>query len=197
MPMDPTEIASSSTATTCGAGLQPSDADADWHMGHMWLFWTAPSDSHPPFRGYYPDGSDIPREVWDNPKKLRPFLMKNAVQGIYKVDRSAQSLMEELDAGQRSHRQRTWAIGPAQKFKLESICRLPRTVIQVASGKYSCNDDLTDCHNCSSWAIEVLCRTMDDDKFIVCTSPKRLKRVEAAIWGDNLFPLAKARGSGS
>ncbi|MBF0336539.1 MAG: hypothetical protein HQL05_01780 [Nitrospirae bacterium] len=37
--------------------------------------------------------------------------------------------------------------------------------------------------NCSSWAIKTLVKSKENDCFITCDHPKRLKYVEKAIWG--------------
>jgi len=171
-----------------GTGLRPSKADDKWHMGHMWLFWEKGAGPHPPYRGYYPDGSDLPKRIWDNPSQLRRYLINNSVKGVYRVDKSACEIME-ADPDQHTHREKTWSIDKIQKYLIETLCHIPTGVTEVEFGRYSCNEELTDCHNCSSWALWVINQV--DENLVKCDRPKRLQQVERSIWGDHLNPSEK------
>ncbi|MBF0608693.1 MAG: hypothetical protein SFH39_17955 [Candidatus Magnetobacterium sp. LHC-1] len=161
-----------------GVGLQQSRDDHRLNMGHMWLRWYDEDEGRFQYRGYYPVMEDLPDT---HPSELREHLCFEVVRGCYKDDIEARIIEEEID--KNSYLVKCWDFSVEQHDKVLQYCRLPEGRSYVISGHYSCNEKITYADNCSSWTIKTLVKAKDDDGFITCDRPKRLKHVERAIWG--------------
>ena len=149
-------------------------------MGHMWVYWTNAEGPHPPYRGFYPDITDIPPE-YEDPKTWPRFFAKHSVRGECRVDIYAMELTEQ---SREKLRDKKWTIDHEKKDRLERICFIPEDRISIHKGRYSWNKRRADWDNCSSWAIKIVNQVMDDANFIICNRPKRLQHVVRAIWGE-------------
>lgn len=162
--------------------LQRSRDDANWHMGHMWVFWREPESSGAEYRGYYPKLNCVP-PGHRHTEGLRTYLIENEVPGQYIRDDDAAAL-QEADTPLPILTKR-WPCAAHEFNRLLATCYLPVGCDEQEEGHYSCSEQLLHTHNCSSWSIA---RINDAAKaaLVSCDRPKRLKYVEAAIWGDEL-----------
>jgi len=168
------------TLAHIGTAVKPSRNDDEWHLGHMWLFWNESQQGSLDSRGYYPDVSVVPDAYLTN-NGLRRYLITNRVPGCYMRDSVE---MNNLDQRCLSGevRQKVWAQTGTAIDRLEAKCPIPLGEKIVQQGDYSCNEDFSDTENCCSWAISVI-NYATQQVLIRCDRPKRLGRVEEAIWG--------------
>lgn len=162
-------------------GLLPSRYDEDDNMGHVWLFWLGTESPLQSFRGFWPDPDDpIPPEYVAN---KRQFFYENSVRGLIRVDYRAMELMRRFGP---QCRHVSWSLQPAERLLLDFHGFVPARKDHRVFGRYSCNEDRLEWHNCSSWAKWVLDTIGGENSFFSCSRPKRLTGV---------FDLPKATGT--
>lgn len=162
-----------------GTHLFPRRADSQYHMGHMWIYWTATAIllAH---RGYWPIFSLIPKE-FRHPSKYREFLISNFVPGRY-LDESMNPITVRIMGPFREEvLDQRWSIDTLGRTRVQLRCYIPMGCDGVDEGLYSCDENREDCENCSSWALNILRGTVGDPNFLPCERPKRLRYVEQAI----------------
>ncbi len=157
-------------------GLLPSRHDADDRMGHVWLFWLGTEGPLQSIRGFWPDPDDIPEDAGP----LREFFYVHSVGGLIRVDYRAAEFMRRY---QSQFRHMTWTISDSERLLLDFLCFVPPRRDSTPFGRYSCNEDRADWHNCSSWAKSVLDALAGINAFFSCDRPKRLRYVQHEIWG--------------
>ncbi|MBF0608661.1 MAG: hypothetical protein SFH39_03295 [Candidatus Magnetobacterium sp. LHC-1] len=137
-----------------GVGLLPSRNDTKRHMGHMWLRWYDDKEGKFQYRGYYPVVADIPPDIADS--ELRKYFCNKGVKvrGCYMDDIEARESEESMNKHQ--YLVKCWDILGEQYDMVLQDCFLLEDEIFVVSGFYSCDEDIDDADNCSSWAIKKL-----------------------------------------
>jgi hypothetical protein len=169
---------------TLGTYLFPSVADEQYHMGHMWIYWTDGNDD-PPSRGYWPIFTAIPKE-FRNAEAARSFLITDKVPGRFEDESVNPELTETM---KNQARERKWTINIGQKMWLELRCGIDLGEDGKDEGFYSCDEKREDCDNCCSWSVKVMYDATKNPDFLRCTRPKRLRHVEMAIWGSSIVSL--------
>lgn len=166
-----------------GVLLFPSRADAEYHMGHLWIIWTRAGATESPSRGYRPDYSQIPKE-FRSPSKYRDYFIANAVPGQIVNEAFRDDTVKVLKQQRNDVRETGWPIDARGLAHVELEGFIPHGHYVFTKGKYSCDLKREDCDNCSSWGLKVVRGAMHDPGFLPCERPKRLRDVEHAIWGD-------------
>jgi hypothetical protein len=163
-----------------GANVVPSRADTANRMGHMWIFWT--EDTGVPHRGYWPDFSQIPKDVRRS-GDYREFFLQNRVPGRY-VNESLNVLTKGMvEVAGDKIRTRSWPMSQQEGVRFGLRCVIAPDKDGTDEGFYSCDEGRADSENCCSWALKVMREAKRDAGFVPCDYPKRLSRVEIAIWG--------------
>ena len=160
-------------------GLLPSNYDQDDRMGHVWLLWCARQTYLQEFRGYWPHPEDyahIPAG------ERRKYFYENSARGLIMVDYRAKEFMRRY--GRDTCRFASWLLTDDEKIFLEFLCWIPPQTDSREDGRYSCNLNRNDWHNCSSWVKSVFDRIGGADSFFTCKQPKRLKYIQLVLWGE-------------
>jgi len=148
-------------------------------FGHMWVYWKEEKDNfYPHCRGYYPVEEDVPSVARDSRMQILKFFARNFVRGFYRVDVRARRIMQEK-IDQIFYKE--WKITKEQLNALMVKCHFPDEKDYKLEGRYSWNRKQPNWNNCSSWAIKVVCKIMNNPTFLTCNSPKQLSSVKAEI----------------
>ena len=130
---------------TISVHLAPSTPE-EHEPGHMAAAWARVPDARH-FRGFVFDVSDLPEE-FQTAERWRDYLFDHTVPGHVIQDKRMAALVRHRRGSLLSQE---WAAEPAQVRELESLTKTGQT------GRYSFNpDDHPGCHNCVTWATEVV-----------------------------------------
>lgn len=130
-----------------GVKICPSRAKDENDPGHMGIYWTEEeSASDKVFRGFFFDVTDLPDEC-QHPSRWRDYLFDHTVPGWIRND----VIMRDHYENRRDQlRSRTWTVERRQ-FETLQTAATPRQF-----GSYSFNPDTLRCHNCVTWAVDVI-----------------------------------------
>lgn len=183
--------------TEAGVGLLPSRVvpDPDMEYGHMWIFWDVADPEPLPYRGFWPDLTEVPPEIDINDKEaLTTFIRQFSVTGLLFIDESAY----DVHRGKRKAAcyDAFWTLSAEEQRRLHTRFYvkhfIPTGEKKIRRGRYSWNRSRRDWDNCSSWAIKLVSRVVGDCAFLRCRKPKDLSVVTRDIWGDSAPPVTKA-----
>jgi len=166
-----------------GVGLLPSQIDSDEEYGHMWVYWSDDESDRLPYRGYYPDVTALPEGIsLDDVPAAIEYIKHNSVRGVLVVDDKAYTFQTE--SRKADCYKGTWQITPKEQFLLKSKCAIPIGEDKIIIGDYSWDESRPDWNNCSSWVINAVNEAVEDEAFLSCKRPKKLKVVIEDLWGD-------------
>jgi hypothetical protein len=162
-----------------------SRATTPTHPGHAWLFWPrSRRDEHPPYRGYYPLLSEVPRDVIPQGALERgdfgwmTWFFENRVPGVRMVDFAAVDIEHTVSG---VFCDKAIDLSLEQRLSLEYRCSIPKNESYVEEGMYCFNQDAAGLDNCVSWAVKRCRDAAEDAAVLPLPNPARIKKIIAKV----------------